>query len=902
MQSELQAVYEEHMEGAFGETNSMQAIAPNRPWIKPHADGGLSPTEHAEHAAIDPASFVAKEVGLSEGTPRLALDAACASALYCLKTAQDYLSTGAADMMLCGASCFPEPMFVLSGFSAFQALPSKNSGLPSAPFERETAGLTPGEGGAILVLKRLSDAEAAGDRIYGTLLGACVSNSGTGQPLKPHMPSEYTCMRDTYARHGIDPATLQYMECHATGTPQGDACELEALRRLYESSGTHPLIGSTKGNFGHTLVAAGFAGAAKLLLAMNRGVIPATPKVAKPLDANVLTQNAPWPEVASGAPKRAGLSAFGFGGTNAHAVFEEYKPELARKPAAPLASPVPCAIVGMAAHFGTLKDLAALERAIHDGGDAACELPAKRWRFLTEDATFKAKLPGAPSGDKPMRGCFVGDIDVDYGRLKLPLLPEDQLQPQHLLALSNIDKALLDCGDAIQKGAKVAVLVGLGTDMELYRHRARVALRERLGLAPGDELSAEQEALLSHVSDVSTSTSYTSNIGNIIATRIASAWGFVGPAFTVTQGANSVFRCLELAACMLATGEIDGAVVAGVDLGGSAEALYAKTRLPGIEIAKGDHPSASFESDATGFFVGEGCGALVIKRKADASADRVYASIDAVAEAATVGESAAAALASAGVAPSDVEYVEVSADGPGAIDTDEVAGVASAYAGPSKRAALGTVKSNVGHVGYSSGAAALIKAALCLYHRYLPKMPRWTAPKPEVADTLDASSLYVCPASRAWVKNAGATRRAAVSGVSTTSPGSKFHILLSDAMECYEEGNVISLDAHAPKLLAIRADSARGVASAVAAAIGRIEAAADAKKAADAEFATLLVATVADEKQGGAPRGGLTLCLVTTAEKLLKELQLAAKGVASAAETGKDFVSPSGSFFTPALI
>ena len=83
-----------------------------------------------------------------------------------------------------------------------------------------------------------------------------------------------------------------------------------------------------------------------------------------------------------------------------------------------------------------------------------------------------------------MRGAFIEAIDVDHGRLRLPMLPEDQLQPQQLLALTVIDKALQDSGVEFEKGAKVAVLVGLGTDMELYRHRARVALRERLGLLP----------------------------------------------------------------------------------------------------------------------------------------------------------------------------------------------------------------------------------------------------------------------------------------------------------------------------------------------------------------------------------------------------------------------------------
>jgi len=168
---------------------------------------------------------------------------------------------------------------------------------------------------------------------------------------------------------------------------------------------------------------------------------------------------------------------------------------------------------------------------------------------------------------------------------------------------------------------------------------------------------------------VSTATSYTSNIGNIIATRIASLWNFTGPAFSVTQGCNSVFRALDLAKMLLESGEVDAAVVAGVDLGGSAEALFAR-RLhkmfaePGAAERLGATPDACFEESAEPYCVGEGAGALVIKRAADCTAgkERIYASISGVAEGASVEESAQHALAQAGISASQVSYVELSAD------------------------------------------------------------------------------------------------------------------------------------------------------------------------------------------------------------------------------------------------
>jgi hypothetical protein len=191
----------------------------------------------------------------------------------------------------------------------------------SVPLDKDSKGLTPGEGGAIMVLKRYEDAVRDGDKIYGSLLGVGVSNAGAGLPLKPHPPSQISCLKDTYKKIGVSPSTIQYVECHATGTVQGDIAEVEAMKTCFGKNNC-PRYGSTKGNFGHTLVSAGFAGMCKVLLSMQNGVIPGTPGIEKPVDDKLVRENTPWPKCEL---KRAGLSAFGFGGTNAHAVFEEYK-------------------------------------------------------------------------------------------------------------------------------------------------------------------------------------------------------------------------------------------------------------------------------------------------------------------------------------------------------------------------------------------------------------------------------------------------------------------------------------------------------------------------------------------------------------------------------------------------
>ena len=159
---------------------------------------------------------------------------------------------------------------------------------------------------------------------------------------------------------------------------------------------------------------------------------------------------------------------------------------------------------------------------------------AVRCRTSAGDFSVKTRPFTKNRATRDTRGCFIGSVDVDFKRLRTPLVPEDQLIPQQLLALSTIDRALLDSG--LPKGGRVAVIVGLGTEMELYRHRARVTLRERFG----NEVSPEKrKRAMAYVNRVGTSTSYVSYIGNLVATRVSSRGE---SSFTVTEGGNSVFR------------------------------------------------------------------------------------------------------------------------------------------------------------------------------------------------------------------------------------------------------------------------------------------------------------------------------------------------------------------------
>lgn len=176
-----------------------------------------------------PAALIAQALDL--GGPYFALDAACASSLYALGLACEYLATGQADLMLAGAVSCADPLFVLTGFSIFQAYPP--AGAASRPLDRQSRGLTAGEGAGAFALKRYADAVRDGDRIYGLVRGIGLSNDGAGKHLLvPNPKGQQLAFERAYADAGVAPQSVDYVECHATGTPVGDIIELNSMERF----------------------------------------------------------------------------------------------------------------------------------------------------------------------------------------------------------------------------------------------------------------------------------------------------------------------------------------------------------------------------------------------------------------------------------------------------------------------------------------------------------------------------------------------------------------------------------------------------------------------------------------------------------------------------------------------
>ncbi|HEX5757394.1 MAG TPA: polyketide synthase, partial [Arenimonas sp.] len=225
-------------------------------------EGDVDPRNRAMSAGT--ADLLRRALQLDAGSH--CIDAACASSLYAIKLACDRLHDGSADLMLAGAVQGADDLFLHVGFCALNALSRSGQ---SRPFHRDADGLVPAEGAAFVALKRLADARRDGDVIHGVIRGIGLSNDGRGKGLlAPTEEGQQRAMRAAYAAAGFGPERIGLLECHATGTPVGDATELASTAAVFENASALP-IGSLKSNLGHLITTTGAAGLIKVLAAMR---------------------------------------------------------------------------------------------------------------------------------------------------------------------------------------------------------------------------------------------------------------------------------------------------------------------------------------------------------------------------------------------------------------------------------------------------------------------------------------------------------------------------------------------------------------------------------------------------------------------------------------------------------
>ncbi|MGW4871935.1 amino acid adenylation domain-containing protein [Streptomyces chartreusis] len=260
--------------------------------------------------------------------PALAVDTACSSALVALHLARRSLQSGECDVAVVGGVHLA---LTATGHRLLDRAGALSPTGGSRPFGATADGIVPGEGGAALVLTRLDDAQRDGDPVLALVRGTAVNNDGRSLSLlAPNPRTQREVITQAYAECGVDPDTVTYVEAHGTGTPVGDPVEARSLGHAFppRADGQPRLLGSVKANVGHLLNAAGMPALVKTVLALQHRQVPPTPH-ATPA-ASYLERVAPGFQLAAerrewraAGPLIAGVNAFGFGGTNAHAVLEE---------------------------------------------------------------------------------------------------------------------------------------------------------------------------------------------------------------------------------------------------------------------------------------------------------------------------------------------------------------------------------------------------------------------------------------------------------------------------------------------------------------------------------------------------------------------------------------------------
>ena len=271
------------------------------------------------------------------GGPNAVVDAACASSLAAVEIAANQLERGQIDLAITGGVDALNDIVMFMCFGQTGALSSSGD---ARPFSADADGTVLGEGLGLVALKRLDDAERHGDRIYAVLRGIGSSSDGRAKSIyAPRPEGQALAISRAYDEAGYSPSSVELVEAHGTGTVAGDLAELTSTGRVFSEAGAKRAgvaIGSVKAQIGHTKAAAGVAGLIKVILSIQQRVLPPTIKISEPnaalADSPFYLNTTPRPWIRTdGQPRRASVSAFGFGGTNFHVAVEEYQ-GAARRP------------------------------------------------------------------------------------------------------------------------------------------------------------------------------------------------------------------------------------------------------------------------------------------------------------------------------------------------------------------------------------------------------------------------------------------------------------------------------------------------------------------------------------------------------------------------------------------
>jgi acyl transferase domain-containing protein len=753
--------------------------------------------------------------------PHCAVDAGFASGLAALDVAVRALRDGTVDCALVGAASellSPAELVALSRMGVLARDRAR-------PFDADADGTLPGEGAVLFAVKRLDDAVRDGDRIHAVVLGVAGACDGAAaSPLAPRPDGLVLAIRRAHADAGVDAATIGFVECHATGTPRGDATELGGLAEAFSGVPGPVALGSAKAQVGHLRGAAGAVGLLRAVLALEHGTVPAQAGFSRPhpdLPLHGTAFSVPTEPVRLGAragadAPRAAVSALSLGGLAYHAVLEAYAPgrihpacAAPRRPRAP----EPIAVVGMGCVLPGAENVGAFWRSLLDGRSAIQEIPERRW----DAARYCDPDHGRLERSYTRLGGFTDPSPVAEAGWRIPPASRDAVDPAHLLALRAAEEAVSNAGldtgtwDRARTGVFLGMMSCQGRKLlaEVRFHFARLAselgatlraegvadgpARALLEIARG-RLEAELPPLAEDA--------LPGWLGSVAAARIARRFDLRGPLLAVESACASTLAALHAAVQALRDGTCDTALVGGVWADMQPEFYVGCCRFNALS-ATGSTP---FDARANGFVPGEGAGLLVLRRLSAAERDgqRIHAVVRAVAASSDgkgksvfapslEGESLAMrrALEDGGVDPAHVDYVECHGTGTALGDRTEIEACLRAYGRGRPRALrVGSVKSNIGHLLGAAGAPSLIKSVLAVREGLIPRSLGVEQPNPAIE--FGAGPVEVVTTAHAWEAPPGEPRRAGVSGFGLG--GTNVHAIV----EQYRPSSVVRVEAEAP--------------------------------------------------------------------------------------------------------
>lgn len=351
------------------------------------------------------ASILANRISYCFGWcgPSLTVNTASSSSLVAVHLACQALLTGEAAMAVAGGVNLILSEMTTASLEAFGGISSSGT---ARPFDARADGYVRGEGAGVVVLKPLAQAQADGDPIYAIIRGSAVNNDGVGEGLTvPSVQAQSAVIREAHRRAGVDADQIGYVEAHGSGTMVGDPIEARALGEVFAARrNTMPLaIGTVKGSIGHLEAAAGIAGLLRAIGVVRYGVLPPTVGFVRPhpsidfeaLGLHVVVERASWPE--SQSRRLAGVSSFGFGGTNCHLVLEARDLDEARVSEGPASNSL--VVLSAACERGLRASAWGLRRRILEGVPEGLEAFAQASRTTRSHLSCRAAIVAASLGD-----------------------------------------------------------------------------------------------------------------------------------------------------------------------------------------------------------------------------------------------------------------------------------------------------------------------------------------------------------------------------------------------------------------------------------------------------------------------------------------------------------------------